>query len=33
MRVVKFWNTLTRDVVEAPQMFKVKPDRALKSLI
>jgi len=35
VRVVKHWNKLTREVVDAPslEMFKVSLDRALNNLI
>jgi len=35
MRVVKHWNRLLREVVEAPSLetFKARLDRALKSLV
>ncbi|KFZ46082.1 hypothetical protein N321_00819, partial [Antrostomus carolinensis] len=33
MRVVKHWPRLPREVVEAPETFKVRLGRALSSLI
>jgi len=35
MRVVKHWNRLPRDIVEAPSLetFKIRLDRALSNLV
>ncbi|KFR13376.1 hypothetical protein N306_12568, partial [Opisthocomus hoazin] len=35
MRVVKHWNTLPREVVDAPSLetFKARLDRALRNLV
>jgi len=35
MRVVKHWNTLSREVVEAPSLetFKARLDRTLSNLV